>query len=158
MCTSHASTLARSRTPSLEQLCTHMHMPAALYADSQDNQRTYMRVSSRSTPVSAQAGHESQPCARKKMATNCCCWHASRRHRVKPSIRPADTLAARRRWLSPAAMALPGGRGRASATYLTARTLRTRAGAGQMAMCVSRHVTANENQFFEPVARGVVQG
>ena len=92
------------------------------------------------------------------MATNCCCWHASRRRRVKPSIRPADTLAARRRWLSPAAMALPGGRGRASATYLTARTLRTRAGAGQMAACVRGHITANQNQLFEPIGRGVMRG
>ena len=92
------------------------------------------------------------------MATNCCCWHASRRRRVKPSIRPADTLAARRHWLSPAAMALPGGRGRASATYLTARTLRTRAGAGQMAACVRGHITAKQNQFFESIAIGVIKG
>ena len=46
-----------------------MHMPAALYADSQDNQRTYMRVSSSYAPASAEAGSQSQPIARKSRWT-----------------------------------------------------------------------------------------
>ena len=95
---------------------------------------------------------------RAQIALDCCCRHALRRRFGQRSNRPANAAAAGCCCMSPAAMALPGGRGRASATYLTARTLRTRAGAGQMAMCVSRHVTANENQFFEPVASGVMQG
>ena len=55
-------------------------------------------------------------------------------------------------------MALPGGRGRGSATRPAVRTKRTRAGAGQMAVCVRGHITANQNQFFESIARGVMRG
>ena len=55
-------------------------------------------------------------------------------------------------------MALPGGRGRGSATCPAVRTKRTRAGAGQMAVCVRGHITANQNQFFESIARGVMRG
>ena len=95
---------------------------------------------------------------RAQPAPVCCCWLASLSRRGKPLTRPANAAAAGCCWLSPAAMALPGGRGRASATYLTARTLRTRAGAGQMAACVRGHITANQNQFFESIARGVMQG
>jgi hypothetical protein len=94
---------------------------------------------------------------RAQIATDCCCWHASRRRRVKPSIRPADTPAADCCWLSPAATALPGGRGRGSASWPPARTLRTRTRTGQMAVCVRGHITANQNQFFESIARGVIR-
>jgi hypothetical protein len=41
-----------------------MHIQAALYAISLHNLQTYKRISSRSTPVSAEAGLHSQPFAR----------------------------------------------------------------------------------------------
>ena len=95
---------------------------------------------------------------RAQIAPDCCCWHASRRRRVKPSIRPADTPAADCCWLSPAATALPGGRGRGSTGWPPVRTLKTRTRTGQMAACVRGHITANQNQLFESIARGVMGG
>ena len=68
-CTYHASTLARSRTASLGQLRTHVHIQAASHAISLHNPQTYKRISSRSTPVSAEAGLDSQPFARKSRLT-----------------------------------------------------------------------------------------
>ena len=93
---------------------------------------------------------------RAQIALDCSCRHALRRRFGQRSNRPANAAAAGCCWLSPAAMALPGGRGRASATYLTARTLRTRAGAGQMAMCVSRHVMPVQFHFFGMRACGAI--
>ena len=46
-----------------------MHIQAALYAISLHNVQTYKRISSRSTPVSAEAGMDSQPFARKSRQT-----------------------------------------------------------------------------------------
>ena len=94
---------------------------------------------------------------RAQTAPDCCCWHASHRRRVAWSTRPADTPAADCCWLSPAATALPGGRGRGSTGWPPVRTLKTRTRTGQMAACVRGHITANQNQLFEPIGRGMMR-
>ena len=91
-------------------------------------------------------------------APDCCCWHASHTRRGEPLTRPANAAAAGCCCMSPAATALPGGRGRGSTGWSPVRTLRTRTRTGQMAACVRGHITANQNQLFEPIARGVMRG
>ena len=95
---------------------------------------------------------------RAQIATDCCCWHASQTRRGESLTRPADALAADCCWLSLAAKALPGGRGRGSTGCPPVRTLRTRTRTSQMAVCVRGHITAKQNQIFESRARGVMGG
>ena len=95
---------------------------------------------------------------RAQIATDCCCWHASQTRRGESLTRPADALAADCCWLSLAAKALPGGRGRGSTGWPPVRTLRTRTRTGQMAICVRGRIMANQNQLFEPIGRGVMRG
>ena len=53
--------------------CTHMHTKAALRASSLHDPQTGKRISPRSMPVSAQAGSDSQPIARKPLLTVAAC-------------------------------------------------------------------------------------
>ena len=95
---------------------------------------------------------------RAQPAPDCCCWHASHTRRGEPLTRPANAAAAGCCCMSPAATALPAGRGRGSTGWFPVRTLRTRTRTGQMAACVRGHITAKQNQMFEPIGRGVMRG